>query len=1381
MGHNRPGSSINVISKSLYDSISDRHKLYFEQLSESEIRLANNDKIRINGISKLQATIHQKNEIIETYIIPKTSHPLILGTEYLRENKIVLDFSDFSCNQKTVPVKTGKRIELEPNTEYLTFGKLPNYVTVGLQGICVNSKFSVNHKFLVAKSLVVVPVNRKVPIKLLNASNVKITIPKGKNIAEFSTLSNEYTYVAMSEKSEIPEVQNIQLVANENGLRTDNSEQQCDITDSPDRQEILTKIKTDFDLSDHLTHDQKSELAECLFDNLDLFVTKENPNLGYTHLVEHKIHLKPNAVGKHHKPYRLPPYKREVLREQLDNLLEQGIVVPVSEQEELPITSPIVLVTKRNEASNSKTSTQSYRFVCDFRHLNAQTEDFKYVIPNLQELTESFAEIVPNYITSIDLSSGFFQMGISAESSRYTAFNTCFGTYKFLRLPMGLKTAPNTFQLLMDKVLRGLKFRTCLCYLDDVLICSETFEKHLDDIKEIFKRFRDAGLKLGQKKCHFASETCIFLGHEISKHGIRPPKDRVKAIVDFPAPQNIKQLRRTIGLFNWFKKFPPFRFTVYIGCGYFIKRNRVHALSEDPTKEKPNIIRFGSKSLSRWQQSYGPTKLELLGMVTSILDCADYLRGTQFIVECDHQALQPLFMKQFKGAIYERWLAILQQFTFEIQYKPAEQMKVADALSRCENPENIPIESPAEDDPFFPLVTENTGEIRLPGGVKFVDLFESNDNTDVVVQAIDMVADKHIDLYNVETDEHNSLNDPYDADTDESDSYVHNRKKKFGRNNQNVEQLANTLRDFQVGANTSNIKKLQRKDSDLKKIIAYLEDDVLPDSQKESRRILLESCDFILVDDVLYHRRKAKSERTKSMSEFQLVIPRQLISQILKIAHDSPLGGHSGIQNTLDSVRERYYFARMGKIISEYVQSCHECQSRKVSNLKTKAKIVAYPTPSEPFQVWQMDIFGPLVSSNNANTYVFTAVDAFSNFLFAVPLRNNDAISVSQAIFNFFCNFGVCSTVISDQGSEFIGKCTMEVCKMLNVEQEFTPSMMHHCLGRCERTHRTLAERLTPYVLDNKQWEEMLPGIVFSINSCVNSGSKYSAFEIVYGKRPNFPLSPSYIVDFKDIPKDVKTYVENLDARLNIIREHVKLNTLVAQRKNGDNVYLSREPVGQGRKFQHIYDGPFTVTCLPSAHLVILRDPTGKRNFRRPVHINRLKLAHIRVPLPAPYFNQQTDESENTSSKSDNSSSSVDRDTSENSKSISTNVTTESEALDTDVVSQHDTTNLNRLRRNIQKPVRYRDDNFIDPDKNSGFMRKQSIESKTYSCQAKRRCKFRLLDSESRRTSTECDLAPFIKITTQSTNLATFKTTAVDSVVICLVKFRMVMIASPNH
>jgi hypothetical protein len=65
-----------------------------------------------------------------------------------------------------------------------------------------------------------------------------------------------------------------------------------------------------------------------------------------------------------------------------------------------------------------------------------------------------------------------------------------------------------------------------------------------------------------------------------------------------------------------------------------------------------------------------------IGMVVSVLECSDYLRGVKYLVECDHTALQPLFQKQFKGAIYERWLSLLQQFNFEIQYKPADQMQL---------------------------------------------------------------------------------------------------------------------------------------------------------------------------------------------------------------------------------------------------------------------------------------------------------------------------------------------------------------------------------------------------------------------------------------------------------------------------------------------------------------------------------------------------------------------------------------------------------------------------------------------------------------------------------------------------------------------------------
>jgi hypothetical protein len=148
-------------------------------------------------------------------------------------------------------------------------------------------------------------------------------------------------------------------------------------------------------------------------------------------------------------------------------------------------------------------------------------------------------------------------MKIDPNSSKYTAFNTCFGTFKFNRLPMGLSSASNSFELLMDKVLCGLTFKSCLCYLDDVLVCSETFDGHLQDLENVFSRFRNAGLKLNPQKCCFAKSSCKFLGHHISSQGIKPPPDRVQVLQNYPSPRKVKELRRVLGLIGWFRKFIP--------------------------------------------------------------------------------------------------------------------------------------------------------------------------------------------------------------------------------------------------------------------------------------------------------------------------------------------------------------------------------------------------------------------------------------------------------------------------------------------------------------------------------------------------------------------------------------------------------------------------------------------------------------------------------------------------------------------------------------------------------------------------------------------------------------------------------------------------------
>ena len=187
-----------------------------------------------------------------------------------------------------------------------------------------------------------------------------------------------------------------------------------------------------------------------------------------------------------------------------------------------------------------------------------------------------------------------------------------------------------------------------------------------------------------------------------------------------------------------------------------------------------------------------------------------------------------------------------------------------------------------------------------------------------------------------------------------------------------------------------------------------------------------------------------------------------------------------------------------------------------------------------------------------------------------------------------------------------------------------------------------MAERLTPYVQDNIQWEDILPAIIFSINSSVHGSSQYSPFEIVYGHRPAFPLTnitPDVILT--DVPVTLHSYMTNFCARLNTIRKAIVANIKRAQsnmeqRKNrvtgeltlttGDYVYLSVEPTRQGHKLKPIYEGPFVVNEVLSDHMIRLRDPEWKRQFHNPVHINRLKLAHIlRLPNPQPYFRRHDD------------------------------------------------------------------------------------------------------------------------------------------------------------
>ncbi|CAC5366602.1 unnamed protein product [Mytilus coruscus] len=479
----------------------------------------------------------------------------------------------------------------------------------------------------------------------------------------------------------------------------------------------------------------------------------------------------------------------------------------------------------------------------------------------------------------------------------------------------------------------------------------------------------------------------------------------------------------------------------------------------------------------------------------------------------------------------------------------------------------------------------------------------------------------------------------------------------FMSDEQTVQQKIESLQIFRnCDFGPKSIKQLQINDPQFGNIFRYLEKGDLPQSQKLARKVLLESGDFSLFDGLLFHTRVARSKRTQQFCQYQLALLEIAVKTIISLYHDSPLGGHGGIQHTVDLIREPYYFSNLAGKVSDFIKSCHACQCRKMTTRNTKAGIVSFQTPIRPFQVWEIDHFGPVPVSKSGNSYVCTAVDMFSKFIFTEPTPNSDPITVSHALYKIITQFGVFDTLISDHGSEMIGKCTKEICRLLDIKQQFTPSFTHHCLETCECSHRTLAERITPYLLTNTKWEDFIPSIVFSMNNYVNEGTKYSPFEIIYGQRPSFPLSYVTKTAFSEIPKDYHNYIREFADKLEFIRNQVRENSekskiSMIERANqtahnlslekGDYVYLGKDPRGAGQKFKLKQAGPYIIHRIDSPHLYSLMEPKTNKVIPQPVHIK-----------PSDKSSTNTDEAP-------------------------------------------EVPNLRRSTRQRQKPVRFRDDSFV--------------------------------------------------------------------------------------
>ena len=340
----------------------------------------------------------------------------------------------------------------------------------------------------------------------------------------------------------------------------------------------------------------------------------------------------------------------------------------------------------------------------DFRKVNEITDHDAYPLPMIEDILEHLGNA--KFFYAFDLRAGFHHIPMEEESKRFTAFSTPEGHFEFERMPFGLKNAPATFQRMMDNALRGLNGKIFMVYLDDIVVLGSTVEEHNQNLVTLFERLRQTGLKLQPDKCEYLKSELEYLGHVITKDGVKPNSAKLQAVVEFRIPKSATEVKSFLGLSGYYRNFIKNYSTIAKPLTELTKISNTfmwtsecqgafdklkNALCSAPVLRYPDFekefvlttdasnVGLGAilsqdghpccyipRTLNNPELSYTTTEKEMLAIVWAVKRLRQYLLGRKFQILTDHQALTWLFSVKDPSSRLMRWRLKMEEYKYKV-------------------------------------------------------------------------------------------------------------------------------------------------------------------------------------------------------------------------------------------------------------------------------------------------------------------------------------------------------------------------------------------------------------------------------------------------------------------------------------------------------------------------------------------------------------------------------------------------------------------------------------------------------------------------------------------------------------------------------------------